>query len=77
MAVKGSKDGISNSNTITSIVNTGTITGTSGYSIHNIEGSITNLTNSQNNLTLMGNVPTNYYVKVNRVNKDITESKDE
>jgi len=63
--IKGSKDGISNSNTITSIVNTGTITGTSGYSIHNDEGSITNLTNSQNNLTLMGNVPTNYYVKVN------------
>ena len=63
--IKGSKDGIANSNTITSIVNTGTITGTSGYSIHNVEGSITNLTNSQNNLTLMGNVPTNYYVKVN------------
>ena len=63
--IKGSKDGISNSNTITSIVNTGTITGTSGYSIHNNEGSITNLTNSQNNLTFMGNVPTNYYVKVN------------
>ena len=63
--IKGSKDGISNSNTITSIVNTGTITGTSGYSIHNGDGSITNLTNSQNNLTLMGNVPTNYYVKVN------------
>ena len=63
--IKGSKDGIANSNTITSIVNTGTITGTSGYSIHNVEGSITNLTNSQNNLTLMGNVPINYYVKVN------------
>jgi hypothetical protein len=63
--IKGSKDGISNSNTITSIVNTGTITGTSGYSIHNGDGSITNLTNSQNNLTLTGNVPTNYYVKVN------------
>ena len=63
--IKGSKDGIANSNTITSIVNTGTITGTSGYSIHNVEGSITNLTNSQNNLTLIGNVPTNYYVKVN------------
>ena len=63
--IKGSKDGISNSNTITSIVNTGTITGTSGYSIHNGDGSITNLTNSQNNLTLIGNVPTNYYVKVN------------
>jgi hypothetical protein len=63
--IKGSKDGISNSNTISSIVNTGTITGTSGYSIHNGDGSITNLTNSQNNLTLIGNVPTNYYVKVN------------
>ena len=63
--IKGSKDGIANSNTITSIINTGTITGTSGYSIHNVEGSITNLTNSQNNLTLIGNVPTNYYVKVN------------
>ena len=63
--IKGSKDGISNSNTITSIVNTGTITGTSGYSIHNGDGSITNLTNSQNNLTFAGSVPTNYYVKVN------------
>ena len=63
--IKGSKDGIANSNTITSIINTGNITGTSGYSIHNVEGSITNLTNSQNNLTLIGNVPTNYYVKVN------------
>ena len=63
--IKGSKDGIANSNTITSIINTGTIIGTSGYSIHNVEGSITNLTNSQNNLTLIGNVPTNYYVKVN------------
>mgnify|MGYP000366922368 FL=1 len=63
--IKGSKDGIANSNTITSIINTGTITGTSGYSIHNVEGSITNLTNSQNSLTLIGNVPTNYYVKVN------------
>jgi hypothetical protein len=63
--IKGSKDGIANSNTITSIKNTGTITGTSEYSIHNVEGSITNLTNSQNNLTLIGNVPTNYYVKVN------------
>ena len=63
--IKGSKDGIANSNTITSIINTGTITGTSGYSIHNVEASITNLTNSQNNLTLIGNVPTNYYVKVN------------
>ena len=63
--IKGSKDGIANSNTITSIINTGTITGTSEYSNHNVEGSITNLTNSQNNLTLMGNVPTNYYIKVN------------
>jgi hypothetical protein len=63
--IKGGKDGIANSGNITNIVNTGTITGTSGYSIHNVDGSITNLTNSQNNLTLIGNVPTNYYVKVN------------
>jgi hypothetical protein len=63
--IKGGKDGIANSGNITNIVNTGTITGTSGYSIHNGDGSITNLTNSQNNLTLTGNVPTNYYVKVN------------
>ena len=63
--IKGGKDGIANSGNITNILNTGTITGTSGYSIHNVEGSITNLTNSQNNLTLIGNVPTNYYVKVN------------
>ena len=63
--IKGGKDGIANSGNITNIVNTGTITGTSGYSIHNVEGSITNLTNSQNNLTLIGKVPTNYYVKVN------------
>lgn len=63
--IKGGKDGISNSGNITNIVNTGTITGTSGYSIHNGDGSITNLTNSQNNLTFSGSVPTNYYVKVN------------
>jgi len=66
--IKGGKDGIANAGNITNIVNTGTITGTSGYSIHNIEGSITNLTNSQNNLTFIGNVPANYYVKVNSTN---------
>ena len=63
--IKGGKDGISNSGNITNIVNTGTITGTSGYGIHNGDGSITNLTNSQNNLTYTANLPTNYYVKVN------------
>ena len=63
--IKGSKDGIANSGNITNIVNTGTITGTSGYGIHNGEGSITNLTNSQNNLTVIGNLPTNYYAKIN------------
>ena len=63
--IKGSKDGISNSGNITNIVNTGTITGTSGYGIHNGDGSITNLTNSQNNLTVIGNLPTNYYAKIN------------
>ena len=63
--IKGSKDGIANSGNITNIVNTGTITGTSGYGIHNGDGSITNLTNSQNNLTIIGNLPTNYYAKIN------------
>ena len=63
--IKGGKDGISNSGNITNIVNTGTITGTSGYGIHNGDGSITNLTNSQNNLTYTAYLPTNYYVKVN------------
>ena len=63
--IKGSKDGIANSGNITNIVNTGTITGTSGYGIHNGDGSITNLTNSQNNLTVIGNLPTNYYAKIN------------
>ena len=63
--IKGGKDGIGNDGHITNIVNTGTITGTAGYGINNGAGSITNLTNSQNNLTLVGYVPTNYYVKVN------------
>ena len=63
--IKGGKDGIGNDGNITNIVNTGTITGTAGYGINNGAGSITNLTNSQNNLTLVGYVPTNYYVKVN------------
>ena len=63
--IKGGKDGISNSGNVTNIVNTGTITGTSGYGIHNGEGSITNLTNSQNNLTIIGNLPSNYYAKIN------------
>ena len=63
--IKGSKDGIANSGNITNIVNTGTITGTSGYGIHNGDGSITNLTNSQNNLTIIGNLPSNYYAKIN------------
>ena len=63
--IKGGKDGISNTGNVTNIVNTGTITGTSGYGIHNSDGSITNLTNSQNNLTVIGNLPTNYYAKIN------------
>jgi len=62
--IKGGKDGISNSGNVTNIVNTGTITGTSGYGIHNGDGSITNLTNSQNNLTIIGNLPSNYYAKI-------------
>ena len=65
-AISGSHHGISVGGTLTNIINTGTITGTAGYGIYNGgSGSITNLTNSQNNLTLIGNVPTNYYVKVN------------
>ena len=63
--ITGGTHGIANSNNITNIINTGTITGSAGYGIHNNEGNITNLTNSQNNLTLLGNLPTNYYIKVN------------
>ena len=63
--IKGGKDGISNTGNVTNIVNTGTITGTSGYGINNGEGNITNLTNSQNNLTIIGNLPSNYYAKIN------------
>ena len=63
--IKGGNDGIGNDGHITNIVNTGTITGTAGYGINNGAGSITNLTNSQNNLTYNGKLPTNYYVKVN------------
>ena len=62
--IKGGKDGIGNDGHITNIVNTGTITGTAGYDINNGAGSITNLTNSQNNLTYNRKLPTNYYVKV-------------
>ena len=63
-AITGGLHGFANGGSITNIVNTGTITGTSGYDIYNA-GSITNLTNSQNNLTLFSKVPTNYYIKVN------------
>jgi len=63
-AITGGLHGFANGGNITNIVNTGTITGTSGYDIYNT-GSITNLTNSQNNLTLFSKVPTNYYIKVN------------
>ena len=63
--ISGGTYGIANSNNITNIINTGTITGSAGYGIDNTQGSITNLTNSQNNLTLLGSLPTNYYIKVN------------
>ena len=63
--ISGGTYGIANSNNITNILNTGTITGSAGYGIDNTQGSITNLTNSQNNLTLLGSLPTNYYIKVN------------
>ena len=61
----GGIDGIGSDGNITNIVNTGTITGTAGYGINNGTGSITNLTNSQNNLTYNGKLPTNYFIKVN------------
>ncbi len=65
-AISGSQHGVYVGGTLTNIINTGTITGTAGYGINNGgSGSITNLTNSQNNLTYNGKLPTNYYVKVN------------
>ena len=63
--ITGGLHGIANGGSITNIVNTGTITGTSGYDIYNAAATVTNLTNSQNNLTIYKNVPTNYYIKVN------------
>ena len=63
-AISGSRHGVSVEGTLTNIINTGTITGTAGYGVNN-GGSITNLTNLQNNLTYNGKLPTNYYVKVN------------
>jgi len=63
-AILGSQHGVSVGGTLTNIINTGTITGTAGYGVNN-DGSITNLTNLQNNLTYNGKLPTNYFVKVN------------
>ena len=64
--ISGSKVGVRNTGTITNFTNTGTITGTSEYSIENSDtGVITNLHNSQNNLTFTGNLPTNYSVIIN------------
>ena len=63
-AILGSQHGVSVGGTLTNIINTGTITGTAGYGVKN-DGSITNLTNLQNNLTYNGKLPTNYFVKVN------------
>ena len=63
--ILGGRNGIGNDGHITTIVNTGTITGTAGSDINNVLGSRTNLTNSQNNLTYVGKLPTNYFVKVN------------
>ena len=64
--ISGNKVGVRNTGTITNFTNTGTITGTSEYSIENSDtGVITNLHNSQNNLTFTGNLPTNYSVIIN------------
>lgn len=64
--ISGGKYGVRNTGTITNFTNTGTITGTNEYSIENSgDGVITNLHNSQNNLTFNGNLPTNYSVIIN------------
>ena len=64
--ISGNKFGVRNTGTITNFTNTGTITGTSEASIGNSDsGVITNLNNSQNNLTFIGNLPTNYSVIIN------------
>ena len=59
--ITGNTDGISvvSGGSIGSVINTGTITGITGYSIDNA-GIITTIRNDQNNLTLNGNLPTNY-----------------
>jgi hypothetical protein len=62
--ISGSQHGVSVGGTLTNIVNTGTISGTNGFDISN-QGTIINLTNSQNNLTFRDNIPSNYFVLIN------------
>ena len=60
--ITGSRHGIANTGMINHLINTGTITGTSGYDIYNAGGVITHLTNAQSELTIHGDLPTNYLI---------------
>ena len=64
--ITGSSDGIylDSSASIIDFLNTGTVSGTSGSGIIN-DGIITNFTNSQNDLTFTGNLPSNYLILIN------------
>jgi len=66
--ITGSLNAISNSGEITSIFNSGSIIGVSGYGIDNSGGNISNLSNAQNNLTFVGKLPSNYFIKINNTN---------
>ena len=62
--ISGSQHGVSVAGTLTNIINTGTISGTNGSGISN-QGTIVNFTNSQNDLTYVDNIPTNYFIQIN------------
>ena len=62
--ISGSQHGVSVAGTLTNIINTGTISGTNGSWISN-QGTIVNFTNSQNDLTYVDNIPSNYFIQIN------------
>ena len=62
--ITGSTHGVSIAGTLTNLVNTGTISVTSGFGISN-QGTIVNFTNSQTNLTYNDNIPSNYFILIN------------